>query len=98
MPIEYITMLCVHRDPRTPTGIIMSVTRHNGYSGKHQALGLAMQTVKVPELVNCCDSLLNCAVVALNTRSGDLKAKCNKVDVEDDEDSMQGYQGKKDVQ
>jgi hypothetical protein len=46
----------------------------------------------------CCDSLLNCAVVALNTRKGGLKAKRNDVDVEQDESSVQSYQHKEDVQ
>jgi hypothetical protein len=48
--------------------------------------------------VDCCDSLLNCAVVALNTRRGGLKVKCNNVDVEQDEGSVQSYQHKEDVQ
>ena len=38
------------------------------------------------------------AAVALNTRRGGLKAKRNEVDVEQDEDSVQSYQRKEDIQ
>jgi hypothetical protein len=58
---------------------------------------ISLHQVDTNRLIVATHCLSN-AAVALNTRRGGLKAKCNEVDVEQDEDSVQSYQCKEDIQ